>query len=149
VDAGGEVYDLLPADAGEEVLVASGEGHDLVREARPADHHEVVLVDHAVQPHVDLLLEHAAAYLAHLLRTHLSEGGEGFGLPPLVVGDPDAPKGRLPFARFRAEEAIEASAGYGAVRSQRDEEVQPGGRPSTGLKIDTAPPAESVAFLRK
>jgi hypothetical protein len=61
-----EVYNLGASNPREEVLIAPGEAHYLVREDRAADDHEIVLDHQAVYAYAHFLPEHARVNILHL-----------------------------------------------------------------------------------
>jgi len=99
----GEVDDLLPGDAREEVLVAARDADDLVREHRADDQGDVVLDDGTVELDPGRHLEQVAGQLVDPLRGDGAQVDEGLGVPPLVVDHGHARVGGLEAAVLVAE----------------------------------------------
>ena len=84
----GEVDDLGPGDAREEVLRPAREADHLVREDRPADEDVVVLEGQPVEGHRHVAAQPAAGQLLDLGRRDRPERREARRVVPAVVEDP-------------------------------------------------------------
>ncbi len=81
----GDVDQLRPGQAREQVLVAPREADDLVREDRPDDHRHVTVDHEPVDADGDGLLEATARQAAHVLGRERAQRSEGVVVPPLVI----------------------------------------------------------------
>ena len=79
--------DFRAADSREEILVATGEADDFVREDRAADQHVVVVEDVAVNADRDGLVQQAAGDAGDFILGDLPQFQKCLGQVPAMVRD--------------------------------------------------------------
>ncbi len=82
-----EVQQLRTGDAGEEILVASGEAGHFVREDGPQDEGDVASVNAGVDPHGHVKRESPLGNLRSLRRRELTQSAQRRVAIPIVVED--------------------------------------------------------------
>jgi nucleotide-binding universal stress UspA family protein len=121
----GSKVSLRAGDAGEEILGAAGEPDHLVREHRSVDHELVVVENHPVEHHRNLVRQQSIGQSGCFGSWYGTDRHQRIGEIPAVVEYRDVRVAFGSFGRRRADQPVDRLLGHVLMGAQRDEVVQP------------------------
>jgi hypothetical protein len=120
----GEIDDLRPGDAREEVLVAAREAHHLVGKDRPA-HQDVVVLEHqAVQAHGHVQRQQSSRYSLDLALRDDPQGDQRLRVFPGMVEQVHVPVGASGLLGGNSHQALQAAFAEWGVGAQGNQEIK-------------------------
>src|SRR6266699_2712654 len=120
----GEIDDIRPRDAREEILSPAGEACYLVGKYRPADHQLVVIEDQTVERNRHLVNQQVTGQACCFLARYHTNGLEHFRLRPVMIEYPHPGKTFRSFSRGNPYQALNRLLGQRRMRSQGNKVIQ-------------------------
>ena len=118
-----EIDDILPGDAGKEILVPARKADHFVRKDRAAHQQMIVIQDQAVETYGYALMQQAAADAFHLGRSDHAHLSEHLWIVPGVVEEVNLRVLRCLFSRSHPHQCQQLCLTERRMRPQRHQEI--------------------------